>query len=136
LLVSFVRWTGVRTLLDDLEQVVERGGLVRVITTTYMGATEPRALDALAALGAQIRVDYDADQARLHAKAWLLHRPGGLTTAFLGSSNVSHAALHQGLEWNVRLSEVEAVHLVGKMRATFDSYWEDGRFQPFDRQAD
>ena len=48
LLVSFVIWTGVRTLVDELEEVVQRGGAVRVITTTYMGVTEPKALDALA----------------------------------------------------------------------------------------
>jgi hypothetical protein len=80
LLVSFVMWTGVRTLLDELEQVVRRGGCLRVITTTYMGATQPKALNELARIGADVRVAYDADRTKLHAKAWLLHRPGGLTT--------------------------------------------------------
>ncbi len=56
-LVSFVRWTGVRTLIDELAQVVERGGRVRVITTTYMSATEPKALEELAKVGAHVRVD-------------------------------------------------------------------------------
>ena len=67
-----------------------RGGRVRVITTTYMGATEKRAVDELVALGAEVRVAFDARTTKLHAKAWLLERASGLTTAFVGSSNLSH----------------------------------------------
>ena len=135
-LVSFVRWTGVRTLVDDLAQVVARGGRVRVITTTYMSATEPKALEELAKVGAQVRVDYEADRTKLHAKAWIIHRPGNLTTAFLGSSNISYAALHQGMEWNVRLSEVTAGSLVERMRATFETYWANEAFERFDPAQD
>jgi superfamily II DNA or RNA helicase/HKD family nuclease len=138
LLVSFVIWSGVRTLLDELKHLVARDGRLRVITTTYMGATEPKALNELVRAGADVRVAYDADRTKLHAKAWILHRPGGLTTAFLGSSNVSFTALHQGLEWNVRLSEGDAGSLVERMRATFESYWGDDAFEPYspDQDAD
>lgn len=136
LLVSFVIWTGVRTLLDELEQVVRRGGQVRVITTTYMGVTQPKALEELARIGADVRVAYDGSRTKLHAKAWLLHRPGGLTTAFLGSSNLSYSALHQGLEWNVRLSEGQGGSLVDRMRATFESYWGNEVFERYDPGQD
>ena len=135
-LVSFVRWTGIRTLIDELADVVQRQGRVRVITTTYMSATEPRALEELVKVGAEVRVDYEADRTKLHAKAWIVHRPGGLTTAFLGSSNVSFTALHQGMEWNVRLSEVAAPGLVDRMRATFETYWASDAFEAFDPEQD
>lgn len=136
LLVSFVIWSGVRTLLDELTRLVDRDGRLRVITTTYMGATEAKALNELTRAGAEVRVAYDADRTKLHAKAWILHRPGGLTTAFLGSSNVSFTALHQGLEWNVRLSESDAGSLVERMRATFESYWGDDAFESYDPNQD
>ena len=58
LLVSFVIWSGVRTLLDELKHLVERDGRLRVITTTYMGATEPKALNELVRAGAKVRVAY------------------------------------------------------------------------------
>jgi hypothetical protein len=103
LLCAFVLWSGVRIVLNPLRDLVARGGRLRIITTTYMGATQPRALDALIALGADVRVAYDARITKLHAKAWLLEREAGLTTAFIGSSNLSRSALHDGLEWNVRL---------------------------------
>ncbi|HEY0254088.1 MAG TPA: hypothetical protein VGC41_21315, partial [Kofleriaceae bacterium] len=74
-IVSFVKWTGVRVIHPELIAFAKRRpGALRILTTTYMGATEPSALDALAELGAQIRVSYDTRQTRLHAKAWLFHR--------------------------------------------------------------
>jgi superfamily II DNA or RNA helicase/HKD family nuclease len=137
LICAFVIWSGVVTLLDTLEDLVRgRGGRLRVITTTYMGATERKALDALANAGADVRVAYDAQRTKLHAKAWLLTRPRGLSTGFIGSSNLSRTAMHDGLEWNVRLAEAEASSILDRMRGTFDTYWADDAFEPYDPRAD
>ncbi len=132
LICAFVIWTGVRHLRDALAEVVSRGGRVRVITTTYMGATEKRAVDELFALGAEVRVALDARTTKLHAKAWLLERDSGLTTAFVGSSNLSHTALFDGLEWNVRLSSMDAMHVIDRVRMMFESHWESEHFDPYD----
>lgn len=87
LLCSFVKWSGLRQIEGALRARLERRpGCVRVLTTTYMAATEARALDALVEMGAQVRVSYDRSRTRLHAKAWLLHRESGFSTAFVGSS--------------------------------------------------
>jgi len=83
-IVSFVKWTGVRVIRPELEDFARRHpGQLRVLTTTYMGATEIEALDALVELGAQVRVSYDARRTRLHAKAWLFHRDTGYSTGTL-----------------------------------------------------
>jgi len=132
LICAFVIWTGVRHLRDSLAEVVDRGGRVRVITTTYMGATEKRAVDELFALGAHIKVALDARTTKLHAKAWLLERGSGLTTAFVGSSNLSHTALFDGLEWNVRLSSMDAVHVIDRVRMMFESHWASEHFDAYD----
>ena len=81
--------------------------------------------------GAEVRVNYETDRTRLHAKAWLLRRNTGFHTAYVGSSNLSHAALVDGLEWNVRLSAMSTPHLLEKFRATFDSYWENREFERY-----
>ena len=108
LLISFLKFSGIRILQEELQAFLGRrpGGL-RVLTTVYTGATEPRALEVLRDLGAQIRVSYDTQRTRLHAKAWLFHRDSGYSTAVVGSSNLSGAAILDGLEWNVRLSNVK-----------------------------
>ncbi len=129
---AFVMWSGVRHLKDALAAMRERGGRIRLITTTYMGATEKRAVDELVALGADVRVAFDARTTKLHAKAWLLERASGLSTAFVGSSNLSHSALFDGLEWNVRLSSVDAAHVIDRVRMTFESHWASEHFEPYD----
>ena len=103
-----------------------------MITTTYMGVTEKRAVDELVSLGADVRVAFDARTTKLHAKAWLLERASGLTTAFVGSSNLSHTALFDGLEWNVRLSSMDAAHVIDRVRMTFESHWASEHFEPYD----
>ena len=130
LLCAFVKWQGLRLLEDQLNELRRRDVPLRVITTTYLGATDARALDALVnEFGAEVRVNYETDRTRLHAKAWLLRRNTGFHTAYVGSSNLSHAALVDGLEWNVRLSAMSTPHLLEKFRATFDSYWENREFE-------
>lgn len=137
LLCAFVRWTGLRLLQPALEQLQERGAKFRVITTTYMGATERRAIDELVTrYGAEVKINYETQATRLHAKAWLFRRDTGFDTAYVGSSNLSQAALLDGLEWNVRLSSVGTPTLLQKFEVTFDSYWEQRAFQSYDAERD
>lgn len=137
LLCAFVRWHGVRVLEPELRSLADRGVPLRVVTTTYVGATERAALDRLAQqFGAQVKVQYDALRTRLHAKAWLFHRNTGFDTAYVGSSNLSRSALLDGVEWNVRLSKVATPSLMQKFRATFDSYWNDNTFEPYEPARD
>ncbi|MEV0973671.1 phospholipase D-like domain-containing protein [Microtetraspora glauca] len=136
LLCAFVRWHGVRILEEDLAEFVRRGGRLRVITTTYRGATERRALDRLAELGATIKISYETRTTRLHAKAWLFRRDSGFSTAYVGSSNLSKSALIDGLEWNVRLSALEQPHLLDTFSATFEEYWGDPAFEDYDPGAE
>jgi superfamily II DNA or RNA helicase/HKD family nuclease len=132
LLCAFVKWHGLRVLDEQLASLTRRGGTLRVITTTYMGATERRALDRLVELGAEVKVSYETRMTRLHAKAWLFRRATGFSTAYVGSSNLSRSALLDGLEWNVRLSAVDQGHLLDTFAATFDEYWLDPAFEPYD----
>nr|WP_313776924.1 DUF3427 domain-containing protein [Mycobacterium sp.] len=132
LLCAFVKWHGLRLLERELTELRERGVPLRVITTTYIGATDAKALDRLVdEFGAEARINYDTNMTRLHAKAWLVRRNTGFHTAYVGSSNLSHSALVDGLEWNVRLSAIATPHLLEKFRATFDSYWENREFEPY-----
>lgn len=98
LLCAFIKWYGLRTLEKEIAGFIGRGGELRVITSTYVGATERRALDRLHELGAKVKVSYETRTTRLHAKAWLFYRHTGLSTAYVGSSNLSKSALIDGLE--------------------------------------
>ncbi|MCX6696524.1 MAG: NgoFVII family restriction endonuclease, partial [Methanoregula sp.] len=49
ILVSFIKWSGIRLLMYELTKFCERGKL-RVITTAYTGATDIKAIDFLSSL--------------------------------------------------------------------------------------
>ncbi|WP_174267345.1 DUF3427 domain-containing protein [Streptomyces sp. SLBN-31] len=137
LLCAFVKWYGIRVLEDALRAANERGVPIRVITTTYIGATDRHALDRLVReFGAEVKVNYELRSTRLHAKAWLFRRNTGFDTAYVGSSNLSKAALLDGLEWNVRLSSVATPRVLDKFEATFDAYWADAAFESYDPDRD
>ncbi len=138
LLCAFIKWYGLRLVEEPIRELLARGGRLRVITTTYMGATDQRALERLAELGAEIRVSYETRTTRLHAKAWLFRRSTGAGTAYVGSSNLSRAAMVDGVEWNVRLAQLEQPALLDTFAATFDEYWSDPSFEEYDpgRDAD
>lgn len=130
--MAFIRRSGILPLLPNLRRHCEAGRQLRVLTTTYTNSTEPRALDELAGLGAEVRVSYETGSTRLHAKAWVFHRATSTTTAYLGSSNLTHTAQQTGLEWNVRLAAARNPDVIAKMAAVFDSYWESGDFVAYD----
>ncbi|MFG2671048.1 DUF3427 domain-containing protein [Streptomyces sp. NPDC048445] len=137
LLCAFVKWHGLRVLEQSLTSARDRGVPIRVLTTTYIGATERRALDRLVReFGAEVKVNYELRSTRLHAKAWLFRRESGFDTAYVGSSNLSKAALLDGLEWNVRLSSVATPSVLRKFEATFDAYWSERSFETYDPDRD
>lgn len=129
LLCSFLKMSGVNSLSEQLKAIKNRGIPFRIITTTYMGATDRKAIDRLVEkYGAEVKISYQGDSTRLHAKAWLFHRNTGMSTGYVGSSNLSSAALTDGLEWNVRISNPITPGLIRQFEGLFESYWKSGDF--------
>ncbi len=130
-LVSFIKFSGLIPLLDVLRDFTQSpaadgGPRLRIATTFYMGATDIKAIETLLQLSnTEIRISYDTKRTRLHAKAYIFHRLTGFGSAYIGSANVSKAALDEGLEWTVKVSQYETEHLWRHAVATFESHWED-----------
>ncbi len=132
LLVSFIKHSGLRLIMDELIEHTKTKPL-RVITTSYMGASDYSAIKLLSELpNTEVRISYDTNRTRLHAKAYYFHRQSGFSTAYIGSSNMSKAALTEGTEWNMKISEYTSAQIVEKYKATFESYWNMSEFQSFD----
>ncbi|MBR0225915.1 MAG: DUF3427 domain-containing protein [Thermoguttaceae bacterium] len=124
LVVSFIRWSGVSMILDELKKFTDSGKKLRIITTSYMGATEPKAIAELARLNnTEIRISYDSQRTRLHAKAYLFNRRSGYSTAYVGSSNLTNPAMTSGCEWNVKISKVDQRELFKKVEASYEGLW-------------
>lgn len=132
-IVSFLKLSGLRLLFDDLKNFCQREGTrLRIITTTYCGATEVKAVQQLSELPhTEIRISYHTEIERLHAKAYIFMRNSGMHTAYIGSSNLSKSAQTDGLEWNMRVTSIENPHIIKTALATFNQYWNSSNFEDF-----
>ncbi len=129
ILVSFIKWSGLRLLIPGFEDLQKRNVPVRVITTSYMGASDSPAVEWLARLpNVDVKVSYDTERTRLHAKAYHFRRKSGFSTAYIGSANLSHAAITSGLEWNLKVTAQDMPHIIEKFCAEFETYWNSQEF--------
>ncbi|AJH16176.1 DUF3427 domain-containing protein [Myroides profundi] len=137
LLVSFIKWKAIVLLRPALEAFTSKGGKLRVLTTTYMGATDAKAIEELSKLpNTEIKISYNIGNERLHAKAYMFYRNTGFHTAYIGSSNFSRSALTDGLEWNVKVTTKEIPQIINKFKKTFESYWNSEEFESYSSSID
>ena len=130
--VSFIKTSGLNLLWNSLRKFTSEGKKLRIITTTYTGATDYDAIARLATLpNTEIKISYDGTQDRLHAKSYIFLRNSGFHTAYIGSSNLSHYALKDGKEWNFKATQFELPHVIEEVRNSFETYWCDTTFEDF-----
>lgn len=134
MIVSFIKKRGVVLIYDELKtfsQVWNKP--IYVLTTTYLGASDFEGIEMIATLPtANVKVSYDTDLTRLHAKSYLFQRDNGFSTAYVGSSNLSKPAFTDGAEWNVKLTEQHTPSVFKKISYTFDRYWNSPEFVTYD----
>jgi superfamily II DNA or RNA helicase len=131
-LVSFIKWAGIRIFKKELEDFTRSGKKLKIITTSYMGATDAKAIEFLAGLpNTEVKLSYNTQHERLHAKSYLFIRKTGFNTGYIGSSNLSQSALTTGLEWNLKITSQEIPHIIEKSLSTFKTYWQSNDFETF-----
>lgn len=132
MIVSFIRWSGVNLIFDALKHFTDSGNKLRILTTSYMGATEFRAIEKLSGLSnTEIRISFDCDRTRLHAKAYIFYRKTGYSTAYVGSSNLTSPAMTSGCEWNAKITKWDLPEVFSKVEASFEGYWNSHDFEEY-----
>lgn len=130
--VSFVMKSGLARVLQPLEDALDRGAHVRILTTDYLAITDPDALTQFADLaeggGGQLEVRlFSGGSVAFHPKAYIFWSSAGEAAAgYVGSSNLSASGIDGGVEWNLGVDRVD------RLVAGFDALWADGRTRPLD----
>jgi len=129
-IISFLKLSGLNLIYEDLKKFCNQPGhKLRIITTTYCGITEPKAVQRIAELpNTEVRISYNIKKECLHAKSYIFIRNSGCSTAYIGSSNLSKSAQTEGLEWNIRVTNAENEHIINAAKATFLTYWNNPDF--------
>lgn len=137
LLVSFIRMTGLMPIYESLKELTSSGKKLRVISTTYTKATEYKAIEKLLELpNTSIKISYETDNQRLHAKAYIFKRNNGFSTFYIGSSNLSKSALVYGDEWNVKLTEKNSPMIFQNVLSEFETYWNSYEYKTLNSTAE
>lgn len=103
IIVSFLMESGVKLLLQDLKEALNRGVKIRILTGNYLKITQPQALYLLKS-ELKDKVDlrfYNNPNKSFHPKAYMFHNPLD-SEIYIGSSNISRGALTSSIEWNYR----------------------------------
>ena len=119
--VAFVMRSGIDLFEGPALAALLRGAEIRMLTTDYLGVTEPEALDRMC--GWQGRFEarvYSHARRSFHPKAYLFERTDGSGRAFIGSANLSRMGLLEGVEWTWTVLDVDAGQPMHELRTRFD----------------
>lgn len=133
--VAFALPSGWERIRMDLEDLVLRGGTARILTGDYLGVTDPRALRSILDLSeahpGQVRAGlFVVADLGFHPKVYLCSRSGG-GVAFVGSSNLTAAALgrplsgdiRSSIEWNYGLAAAHDPAGIRRVETALDALW-------------
>ena len=121
IIVAFLMESGVRLLVDDFKEAVDKGVLLRILSGNYLNITQPQALYLLKdSLGDKVDLRfYNVPNKSFHPKAYIFEYEDK-SEIFIGSSNISHSALTDGIEWNYRICSKTNPEDYSHFKHTFD----------------
>lgn len=138
--VAFVLPSGIERLYAHFEDLLRRGGELRLLTGDYLDVSDPDALQRLLDLRTlhggdrcQLRV-FVSEGRSFHPKAYLASVGAGHGVAYVGSSNLSASALLDGVEWNYRVSSVRDAAGWRRVREAFDELFAHRSARPLDAE--
>ena len=121
--VAFITTGGIMMLLQALYEAQERGVRGKILTSDYLGFTEPAALRLLIERLPHIEVRMYRSNP-FHAKGYLFHHSEEYSSIIIGSSNITETALATNREWNIRMVSLDEGELLRNTRLEFSSAWE------------
>lgn len=149
IVAAFVQEGGLKLLQSTLVDALQRGSRIRLLTGDYLNITQSAALrrlldwqsqtaafaDAAEGEEAPLRgtlsvrvIETEKTKRSFHPKSWrFASDDGSVAVAFVGSSNLSYAALRSGVEWNLRVDRSRRPRAYAEVVSAFSALWDQGR---------
>lgn len=157
IVAAFVQESGVKRILPSLQDALQRGARIRLLTGDYLNITQASALETLHDLESAQQLNEPDEEVptkghfetrvievanlsgrtqAFHPKSWRFESPT-FGVAFVGSSNLSLSALQTGIEWNLRIDRdrtayqrvCDAFDVLWRRARKLDSAWVDAYAQ-------
>ncbi|WP_426348810.1 DEAD/DEAH box helicase [Alloiococcus sp. CFN-8] len=121
--VAFVNFSGLQLLLDSFKELEERGIKGRIITSTYLNFTEPKALERIKEFDNIDMKIFIADNDKgFHTKAYIFENVDNYKI-IIGSSNITQKALKSNVEWNVMIISKKEADFVTSVLEEYQGLW-------------
>lgn len=121
--VAFINYSGLQLLLDTLKELENKNIKGKIITTTYLNFTEPKALEKLQEFkNIDLKVFIANKEIGFHTKVYIFENKDNYKI-IIGSSNITQSALKRNIEWNVRIISKEDAPFIKDVLKEYDKLW-------------
>lgn len=121
--VAFINFGGLQLLLDDLDIAEKKGIRGKIITSTYLNFTEPKALHRIKKFkNIETRVFVTEKNLGFHSKCYIFEY-NEYYKIYIGSSNITQSALKSNIEWNVWIESKKDSSFSTKILSEFNLLW-------------
>ena len=121
--VAFINFSGIQLLLDTFKELDDKGIKGKIITSTYLNFTEPKALDRIRLFNnIDLKVFITSAEVGFHTKAYIFENKDNYKI-IIGSSNITQSALKSNVEWNVRVISKRENLFVEEVINEYNNLW-------------
>lgn len=122
--VAFINYSGLQLLLDTLKEVEDKNVKGKIITTTYLNFTEPKALERIQEFeNIDMKIFIADNKVGFHTKVYIFENEDDYKI-IIGSSNLTQSALKSNVEWNVKVLSKEGAPFIEHVLKEYDNLWE------------
>lgn len=119
--VAFISFSGYQLLIDTLTEMEEKGIKGKVLTSDYLGFTDPVSINRLHQFkNIQLKM-YQVNQktAGFHSKGYIFEYDD-CYKILIGSANITQSALKSNIEWNLQIISKKDNKVVENILKEFD----------------
>lgn len=122
--VAFINFSGLQLLLDSFKELEENKVKGKIITSTYLNFTEPKALGRIREFdNIDLKVFIADKEKGFHTKAYIFENEDNYKI-IIGSSNITQRALKSNIEWNVMIISKKDTDFVTEILEEYQELWD------------